>query len=307
MAMHAPGLRFVLSVIPAVILLLALFAAISAGIDRASNGWGIAAAIGGGISLGLGVMLARAVIRDWRSLRWIAAHGRKGGPAPADGAKLAVDGLLRCDDPLVAPVAGAACAAYVVRISQQAQRSGDDTGTTSVVTAASLSFRPCRLQSDDGDFALRALPELDQGLRIADEGKTKPNRVQALLDALMNVEPAPIEGFDEQRLALRDSAVRAVDDRWRTFEQSPPVDRVRFHEEHLPVDVPITVLAHYDLPGSALVPGRGVFGRVVHAYSGSLDEVAARLGAEVRQFGRVGVVMVFLGIALLALPFVLST
>ncbi|MBY6204898.1 hypothetical protein [Halomonas denitrificans] len=301
-------LRFILSMIPGIVLLFGIFFLMAAAVERSDSGWAVAVVVAGGLSFGLGLLLLRAVVRDWRSLQGIRRHGFAPGERPVDGQPVAVEGRLICDDPLQAPISGVACAAFFFRLSQRKLRgTGSDGGSRSVVTAAGISVRSCRLQGAAGTFPLVGLPEPDLDMRSSGDGSACAERMAALLDRVVRrAELDRVEGVEEERLAQRAGAFVPVDDWRRRFEHAPPADRVRFEEELVPIERTLTVLAVYDRDAGALAPGRGPFGRAIHAYSGTRSEVMARLADELRRFGFPAVAMVLIGTGLLAVPFLLG-
>lgn len=303
-ANRGAGPRFVLSILPGAILLFGLFALVAAGIDRMTNGWGIAASLLGGLSLGFGILLLRAVLRDWRSLRAIRAHGYQAGMALTDGQVIAVDGVLETDAALEAPVSGRPCAGYWFRIHQRLRRSGGGAGDSRrAVTAAGIALCPFRLRAADRVFPVRALPEVDESMIWTGAGSAAAESCRALLESLMTSPQGPVEGIEERRLALRDGLAGPVDERVRRFAAAPAPDAVELEEACLPLGVPVCLLGSFDAAGAVLTAGRGLLGRVVHLYAGRREDVAERLAGEVRSYGRAGAVMVVLGAGLLSIPF----
>lgn len=301
------GTRFITSLIPGMVLFAGLVLVISVSARQMPGAWGVAFAIGGAVLVGLGVLLARAVLRDWRSLRGIRTHGYRSGMKIEDGQELAVEGRIECGERLLAPISGAACAAWKFRISEQRMQSGADrTGSRRVFIAAGVRAAPFELVADGRTFPVRAFPWVDESIRIAGAGRDHRDKVAELLQRLMDLEGGSFEGVEERRLALQDGFPGAVDQVARRYESPPDPDALGVQEEHVPLDRTVCLLGHFTVVGGALVPGSGLLGRALHLYSGSRGEVIDRLSGEVRGFGRGAVVMLGLGAILLALPFVLS-
>ena len=294
----AGGERFIRSILPTVVGLIVLVSLVSAAAERMPGAVGVVVAIGGGILVGLGALTLRAVARDVRSLHWLRTAVRLGVDRPADGRPIVVEGRIRSDPVLTAPISAARCGAYFFRIGQQQRALGDSTGSRRAVVAAGLRLADAVIETGDRTVPLRALPEVDHTLGTVGSGTAHAAAVGPLIADLMNAPPGAPVTVEALRLTLRDGATGPVDRVVRTFTEPPSVDaRMDVQEEIVPIDRPVCVLGCFGAVSGGLVPGRG---RALHLYAGTFDEVSARLGREVRGFGIVAAVLLSAGSGLLA-------
>lgn len=295
---HASA-RFVMSVLPSVVLLIVLVSAVMVGVERMPGMLGVVVSFGGGILSGLGALALRAVIRDARSLNWILRAKTPSESARGDGQAIVVDGRIRCSQALIAPVSGERCAAYFFRIGRQRSTVGRS-GSRRVFVAAALHAVDFELDAGDRRYPVRALPEVDETLRTVGSGT---RHAAAVIPLLATLNDAPLEAthvIETLRLEARQRWTGPVERAARNYTKPPAADaRLSVHEERVPIDCPVCILGCYDALGGGLVPGRG---RALHLYAGTLEETRARLKKEVREFGIVAAGMLASGVGLLSVP-----
>jgi len=163
--------RFLKSLIPAFVLMIAVFAVITFIAVRLDSGFGVVLGIITGGCFGFGVMLAYWNTVDWVNLRIIQKQLVHGRVDFQDGQLMAFSGTIRVDGaPMVSPFTQKACAAYTYIIAVSRQKNVRS-GSSRQVLAQGFQMLPTRIEGSTAVLRLGALPSVEDDLRINEYGK----------------------------------------------------------------------------------------------------------------------------------------
>ncbi len=304
--------RFMYRVLPAVALLSGLVALASLGMGAMPTATGAALSIGGVASVGLGILLGRAVASDFLALRDLRQRFVERidtlTDAPTERGRIAVEGRIETDEPLESPLGGRRCAAYLYRAARpESVRTDSGSRTQTLTIAHGVHFRPCRLVGASGSLRLLALPEMGDELHDLPSASDRVPRLEALFRRVAHSgwESTPVR---LGRLAEYRSAIDGpiAEDYSRYSEIPKRFDDLTLEEKWLPVDEPVCLVGQFDPSRAGIGAGEGPLARRLQVFAGTRTEVLARLGREVRGFGIATLVLLSLGTISLAVPLLLG-
>ncbi len=281
-------LRFLLSLVPSLVVLVAFFAVLEFVTQRVHGGVGVAAGIIAGACLALGVMLFYWNAVDWLNLRIIRRH--RDGVLAGDGHVVAVSGEVRVEGtPLSSPFSDRGCAAYTYRVAES-RRQGTRRSRTRYVLAQGFHMLRTRIVTPLGEYALGALPQVEDDLRIAEQGD-RGAAARALFARLVD---APWAGDMTREGALL-NARRGVDaevhEDWCRASETSGGSDLTVEEEVVPAGEAVCVIGTLDAAVNAITARRWRYGPDLIVYRGSADEVLERVGADVGRFARIALAM----------------
>lgn len=301
--------RFVFSILPALVMIFGMVTAAGVSAAAMPGALGTTLAILGAIAAGLGLITLRVVLLDWLHLRDLRRRFAERFDGLAEGQRIAATGKVRClppHEPLTAPLTGERCAAYHYRITR---RYNSSDGSRMATVAQGVHFRPCELATADGArLQVLSLPWMDVELRENPKPADCEPRLRALLGRLSEVDWEGQAEREGRLLQYRQAVDGAIsEDAGRLSEPPKHVDDMNLSESWLPVDRPVCLIGHYDRLRGGLAAGTGPLKRGLHAIAGTRDEALARLAGEVRGYGITGAVLLSVGVAMLAAPFLLGS
>ncbi|MEZ5285825.1 MAG: hypothetical protein R2712_13665 [Vicinamibacterales bacterium] len=296
------SLRFVASLIPAAAVLLAFVSVAGFVATRLGGGLGLGLGLLAGASLGLGLTLGYWVLVDLLNLRVLR---RGAGLEDAAGGIVAFEGVVRVSgDALHAPFSGVPCAAYTYVVAASLQ-SGAGRGSRRRVLAQGFHLTDTHIDGTAHRLRLRALPDVEDGLRRNERGTTWGTQARALVASLEGAARAGEAERESRLLEARRGGFDSVHQDYCTGTLGAHLDGLVIDETTLPIGERVCVIGTYE-PESRTLSGRlGRIGPNVMVYRGSADEVLARVGGETR--GYTTAVLVLVGIAVLVLAFALAT
>ena len=281
-------LRFLLSLLPALVLLFAFFAVLEFVSDRLDGGLGVAAGIVAGACMALGMLLFYWNTVDWLNLRIIRRH--RDGVLAGNGDVVAVSGEARVDGtPLTSPFSGQVCAAYTYCVAESRAR-GTRRSRTRYVLAQGFHMRPTRIVTPLGDYVLGALPHVEDELRIAEQGE-RADAARALFDRLAGAPWAGDMVREGALLNARRSVAGEVHEDWCRASGTGGGLVLTVEEEVVPADEAICVVGTLDETAKAITPLRWRIGPDLMVYRGSASEVIERVGGDVGRFARIALAM----------------
>lgn len=299
-------MRFLVSIVPGVILLFGVFWLIHLATERMPGGLGITMAIIGAISLALGLMLMWALIPTYRHVRVMRNHHVAAPDQSHDGKRIAFEGEIQVNDlPLLHPFRGSPCAAYTYTISRTGTRRTSDGSSTStqVAVAQGFHFLESQIQGVHANLALLCLPEVEDELRENLKGRDKREQLRKLLE---QVQDKPSGGQEErlgQLLELQRSAIRSASVDYNMLSQIPDnIDSMQIEETCLPINQTMCLVGTYDAAQGGLSAGGSFLGAKLAAYQGTRSEVIRRMAEDNRKFRNIMLVLLGLGIVLLGIP-----
>jgi hypothetical protein len=293
------NVRFLVSLIPAIVLLFGAIEIVGFVAERLGGGLGLVLGLVCGGSLVLSLLLVYYNAIDWLNLR-LLRRDRASEPL-SDGDVVALSGLVRADDPPTAPFSGEPCAAYTYTVSES-RHSTRRGRSTRFVVAEGFHLVPTHIERPSGSLAVRALPGFEDDLRITGTGGELGERAADYVEALSA--RASSAGERERRASLLDARHGEVEEVHADYCQSSgrlSSAGLTVEEQRLPVDVEVCVIGTYDETARALTARRPRLGPNLMVYRGSREEVVTRLGSEVAWFARAAAVL--LGVGLLVLGF----
>jgi hypothetical protein len=291
-------LRFLASLVPALLLLAVFFGVIGlVGTRIGGSTGGILGFVAGG-SLVFAVLLAYWNAVDWLNLRLLRRSSRS-ATSLADGAVVAFEGVVRVDGaPLVAPLSGTRCAAYTYQISHSPQ-SASRGGSERAVLAQGFHLVRARIEGLAGSLALGSFPSFETGLREEADGRKWGREAAALVERLAGTAPSASQRERESRLlAVRRGEVEEVHEDFRMGAIGANVEPLILEEEVLPVDQRVCVVGTYDAERRRLVARRSRLGPNLMVYRGATSEVLARVGGEMALYTRAAVALALVAAAI---------
>lgn len=300
------NLRFVASLVPAVVLLGAVFAVVILVAGRIGGGLGVVAGIVAGACLGLGTLLAYWIGVDWLNLQVVRMSHDAGDAALRDGELVAFEGVTRvAEDPLTSPFSAMPCAAYTYVVSASGH-SSSRSRTVRVTLAQGFHMLDTRLEGAHRSLKLRSFPSFEDDLRESARGGDWGKQAGKLLERNFGTVPA---ANDRQRnarlLEVRDTELSEVHEDYCNNGNPSGSDGFTVEEEILPVDQSVCVVGTYDEQLGGLMAGVRRFGPNMMVYRGTAEEVLSRVGGETRKFAKIAVVL--LGISALLVGTALLT
>lgn len=296
--------RFMYRVLPAVALLFGLVALASMGMGAMPTATGAALSIVGVASIGLGILLARAVASDFLALRDLRQRFVERIDGLTERARIAVQGRIEIDEPLESPLGGRRCAAYLYRAARpESVRTDSGSGTRTLTIVHGVHFRPCRLVGESGSLRLLALPEMGDELHDLPSASDRVPRLEALFrrvaDSGWESTPVRLGRLAEYRSAI-DGPIAEDYSRYREIPKR--FDDLTLEEKWLPVDEPVCLVGQFDPSRAGIGAGEGPLARGLLVFAGTRAEVLSRLGGDVRGFGIAALVLLAVGAAALAVP-----
>ena len=284
--MAAPGdeknRRFYLHIAAQVVALFGIFGVTMAAADRMANGFGVAIAIVGGVSLGLAVLLGKAVATDWLSLRALERTLVRREDEFQPGEIVAFSGVARVEgEALTTPFGGHRCCAFTFLVAGRRRSAGDSTSTRRANSLQGFALAPTVIEGEAMAVRLRALPDVETDLREARNGGEWGAAAHARIRAGTDFEQASErEGFGSL-LVARAGPVEPGG-RELFFGAFGGPDELTVEEEYVPVDEPICVIGTAEADPPGLSGRRPRFGPNIVVYRGTPEDVMERVGAETR-------------------------
>lgn len=300
--------RFVFSILPALVMIFGMVTAAGVSAAAMPGALGTTLAILGALGAALGLITLRVVLLDWLHLRDLRGRFTERFDELSEGQRISATGTVRClppHEPLIAPLTGERCAAYHYRITR---RYNSSDGSRMATVAQGVHFRPCELETAEGArLQVLSLPWMDVELRANPRPADCEARLRALLGRLSAADWSGQADREGRLLQYRQAVDGAIsEDAARLDEPPKHVDDMNLSESWLPVERPVCLIGHYDRLRGGLAAGAGPWQRGLHAIAGSRDEALARLAGEVRGYGITGAVLLSVGVAMLAAPFLLG-
>jgi len=297
--------RFILTMIPGIVLFLLTLMTVGRGVSRMPGFLGVCLSLGGGILISLGLLLAWSILRSFFNLM-VLRGGTDSPEANQDGKTVAVEGEIETSgDPTPAPIEGTACAAYTYVISKPEidSSANSSSGSRRVFLAQGFGLLEAGLRTSDKRLPLLAMPTFGEELRKTYKGKECLEPLTALLDSLEKAPAADMPDREGALLEARHSSAGPGKRDYRLFEVKPKhLEDATAVVEILPVSKPVTVIAQYRHEPEALHSANNRLEPGLIVFEGTRTEVIERLGKDVRVFGITALVMISLGIGLLAIP-----
>jgi hypothetical protein len=290
------NVRFLLSLLPAFLLLGAFFGVIGLVSTRIPGMLGGLLGFAAGASLVVAALLAYWNAVDWWNLRLV--RNTASGAPPVDGASVAFEGVVRVDGaPLVAPLSGTRCAAYTYVVSHSPETARGQRERR--VLLQGFHLVRTRLAGAAGSVALASFPSFETALREEADGSRWGRAAAALSERLAETAPSAGEREREARLlAARSGEVEEVHEDFRMGAVGEDVAPLVLEEELLPVDEQVCVIGTYDEARRRLVARRSRLGPDLVVYRGGANEVVERVGGELGGYVKAALVLAGVGAAI---------
>lgn len=294
--------RFIARAVLIIILILVVLTLLGVAVDRAILRFGSTiwfALLPGIVGLALGLACAWVTVADllnWRALR--SSRIDPGQPLP-HGGTVAISGRIACpQSPLTSPILERPCAAFMLRITGQ-RRNLSDSGGSYRSQLCGLEFALSEAILDTGSQKLRllALPHVDPSFRTiaqgGETGKRALDYLESLREAGRNLDQADAEGC---LISARSRLPPPAHQRLFITETQASSNQMSVTEDIVPVDEPVTVLAHFRAARDELSGDRRCGMKI---FKGSIDECLKQLRKEYFGYARVAIPSIVVGAALL--------
>ncbi len=294
------NLRFLGSVVTALLLFLGFMAVVAAASARLQGGIGLAVSIIAGVCLALGVLLTYWISVDWLNLRVIQSARGQEDSALADGAIVAFNGLVRVDaEPMTSPFNGTPSAAYTYIVKNARQPKSRN------VVAQGFHLVKTQIQGSSQSLGLCSFPSFEDDLRENLRGEKWAAQVRKLIDRIAGTAPPAVERERQGRLLeVRHSEVEEVHEDYCLYTKLTVAvgDALIIEEEVLPIGKEVCVVGTYDKEMNGLTARRSRLGPNLIVYRGSAEEVLSRVGKDTAGFAKtavflVGITMLVFGLA----------
>ena len=269
--------RFLVSLVPAFVLLLGFLGIVSAAAARLEGGVGLAISIIAGTCLVVGILLSYHIGVDWLNLRVIRSGHSKGDSALCDGRIVVFSGVVRVDaEPMRAPFKGTPSAAYtyIVEYASRHRR------RQRRFVAQGFHLVKTRIEGSRQSLGLRSFPSFEDDLRENRRGKEWVAQARELIDRISQTAPFVVERERLARLLeVREAELEEVHEDYCI--QRKPGAGVGFsiQEEVLSVGQEVCVIGTYDKELNALTARRSRLGPNLLVYWGSAEEVRSRVAS----------------------------
>ncbi len=280
--------RFLFSLVPAIILLLVTLSVAGLVNARLAGGVGLTIALVTAGCLAFGILLVYWNAVDWFNMRTIRAQLSIGSGTLKDGTVVAFSGVVRSDDaPMVAPLTGKACAAYVSVVAVSRSGSTHNTHRARSVIVQSFHMNHTRIEGDSTSLTLGSLPGFETDMRESDHSDKWAEQVHEQTKKLAHCVERTTDINRESLLqSLRNTT---IDEYHYDFCRSIDIgDHKTFvvDEEVLPIDTEVTVIGTYDRQRGALIARNSRLGPNLIVYKGSKNEVLARISSEILWYAK---------------------
>ncbi len=285
------NIRFLKSLIPALILMITVFTIITFIATRVDNGIGTVLGIIAGGCFGFGVLLVYWNAVDWVNLGIIRKQPVQKTTDFQDGQLVAFSGTVRVEGaPMVSPFTQQECAAYTYTIAVSRQTRANRGGSRKVL-AQGFHMLPTSIEGSAGVLRLGALPSVEDDLRVNEKGKWT-DVVRKKLGGLIGSAP---RGNDMEREgALLEARHKVDSEMHKDFCQLTELGEGKIFvvdEEILPANQMVCVVGTFDQELNAITASKPRFGPDLMVYCGNADEVLARVGGEIGWYTKFAVGM----------------
>ena len=293
--------RFLVSLVPAFVLLLGFLGIVSAAAARLEGGVGLAISIIAGTCLVVGILLSYHIGVDWLNLRVIRSGHSKGDSALCDGRIVVFSGVVRVDaEPMRAPFKGTPSAAYtyIVEYASRHRR------RQRRFVAQGFHLVKTRIEGSRQSLGLRSFPSFEDDLRENRRGKEWVAQARELIDRISQTAPFVVERERLARLLeVREAELEEVHEDYCI--QRKPGAGVGFsiQEEVLSVGQEVCVIGTYDKELNALTARRSRLGPNLLVYWGSAEEVRSRVAKETGGFAKTAAYLVGIAVLVFGLAF----
>ncbi len=300
----ARNARFLVSLVPAFVLLLGFLGLVAGAASRLQGGLGIAFSIIAAICLLLGVLLAYQISVDWLNLRVIRSGHREGDSALRDGRIVAFSGVVRVDaEPMTSPFSGTPSAAYTYIVGNSKYSSRHERRMRSFV-AQGFHLVKTRIEGTRQSLGLRSFPSFEDDLRENMRGKEGAAQARELIDRISKTAPFAVERERQARLLeVREAELEEVHEDYCTQREPGSGPGLNIEEEVLPVGQEVCVIGTYDQELNGLTARRSRLGPNLLVYRGSAEEVLLRVGKETARFAKTIAVLVGIAVLVFGLAF----
>ncbi len=300
-ARHA---RFLVSLVPAFVLLLGFLGVVAGAASRLRGGVGLAISIIAAICLLLGVLLAYQISVDWLNLRVIRSGRSEGNSAPRDGRIVAFSGVVRVDaEPMTSPLSATPSAAYTYIVGNSKYSSRYQRRIRSFV-AQGFHLVKTRIEGTRQSLGLRSFPSFEDDLRKNVHGKEWATQARELIDGISETAVFAVERERQARLLeVREAELEEVHQDYCTQREPGTGPGLNIEEEVLPVGQEVCVIGTYDKELNGLTARRSRLGPNLLVYRGSAEEVLLRVGKETAGFAKTAVFLVGIAVLVFGLAF----
>ena len=294
------NLRFLKSLIPALTLMIAVFAITLFIETRLDNEIGLVLGVIAGGCFGFGVLLVYWNAVDWVNLKIIRKHLVHRETDFHDGQLIAFSGIIQVDGaPMESPFTQKKCAAYTYTIAISKKKQVNSEGSRQVL-AQGFHMLPTRIEGSAGVLRLGALPSVENDLRVNEYGKWT-DVVREKLGVLIDLAP---RGSEIERVgALLEARHRVDGEIHKDFCQLTKLGEGQVFvvdEEILPSNEVVCLVGTFDQKMNAITAGKPRFGPDLMIYRGSADDVLARVGGEISWYTNFAVGMLAISVAVIS-------
>ncbi len=296
----ARNARFLVSLVPAFVLLIGFLGVVSAAASRLQGGVGVAISIIAGFCLVLGVLLAYHIGVDWLNLRVIRSGQSEQDSTLHDGGIVAFSGVVRVDDePMASPFSGtpSAAYAYVVKYLRYGRKPRS-------FVAQGFHLVKTRIEGTRQSLGLRSFPSFEDDLRKNVRGEEWAARARELIDRISETAPFAVERERLARLLeVREAELEEVHQDYCIKRKPGAGLGLNIEEEVLPVGQEVCVIGTYDKDLNSLTARRSRLGPNLLVYRGSAEEVLSRVGKETAGFAKTAAFLVGIAVLVFGLAF----
>lgn len=284
--MFAAKIRFIIKLIPAIILLLAVIGVVSEIEAHVGGGWGLVLGIIAAACFGVGTLGLYWLVVGWLNYRYLKRDLTHPKLSLEDGQICAISGVTRTDDvPLISPFSQQLCAAYDFSVSYNSVRR-EHTSSTRVIVAQGFHLLPTRIENQQFSVTLGALPDVSEDLTDSST-KPLPKPAYDYLTSLITV--ASSAGQMEREAALIEARRRIDNEVRQDYCMVASLDSSSQYtvvENRVPINSSVCVVGTFNQSKNAMTGENQRFGPNLMLYNGSAKEVLAREGKELRWFAK---------------------
>lgn len=255
----------------------------------------------GFFSFVIGLLLARATVKEFLDIRSLKIHAVHPEAVLADGQKVALSGRIRIDGCSVkAPFSGTDCAGYSYKVSGERSKLSDgSTHSRRQLCLMGYALASAFLECGSRRFEINAIPDFHIDLwtnKMGGEwGRLAFERIRDSAETMTPVGELEVQG----EMGSARERVKAPE--FMDFFVAPTQgtdNTINVDEYILPMDSDVTLLARYSSGPDGLDGGRSGEMKV---FPGTMEALLASLGREFSKDWKTAVALLAVGLSLLGL------